>query len=194
MERIFDDKKLDSFYLNTYESYNNRIKGLDEISKVTLGNAISKIRRELLVELLTKIRNLNSIKREKEYQLQQNLFRIDLGTVKAPIEGKLNVIKKILIGDFMSTGELIATIVPDNINKYFFDSYISVNNVAKIKVGDVVKLNLVDFKRNEKRTIEAKVSYISPDVILEENGNYSYGVTLQLFEEILVVKQRILIV
>lgn len=85
-------------------------------------------------------------------------------TIYAPISGRISEITKLNIGDYLLAGEEILRIVPQNEDTLKADIYVDPSFVARLKVGNPVKIKFPGLPPSRYGQLETEVSIVPPDV------------------------------
>jgi len=113
--------------------------------------------------------------RNVKNDLNSTELNIDKCIIKAEINGVINLKKKILLGDYISGGEIIANIIPKNNQKYKVEISMPEREISNIEVGDIIKYKFNSLPYKEYGMLKGKVITISEDSIFNEvNGINSY--------------------
>ena len=103
---------------------------------------------------------------------------IDNANCLASCSGFINEVRNIKVGDFISDGTEILRIIP-NENSIKCIAKIPNNNISKIKIGQVVFLEIKDLPFTKYGKLKGKVSMIPKDVIENENQYYPIEIELE---------------
>ena len=115
--------------------------------------------------LQKQLENLNA--KKIQYQNQ-----IELATVRAEKSGVISMINEITEGDIITNGIPIATIIPQNENRFKVQIYVSNADIGNIKVGDTVRYNIPALPSNQYDVSNGNVTKVSSDVLIKD-GQYS---------------------
>lgn len=105
-------------------------------------------------------------------KIKQVENQINEGSITAEKSGTVNVINTVVVGDALSSGIALATIIPVEESEYKVQMYVSNSDIAGIKVGDSIKYNIAALPYNQYGIVEGKVTKISQDTLIQ-NGEYS---------------------
>ncbi|MHB8064654.1 MAG: HlyD family efflux transporter periplasmic adaptor subunit [Ruminiclostridium sp.] len=101
-------------------------------------------------------------------------LNIEQSTVRAPIDGVVNVLSEVNRGDLLQSGVEIASIVPDNNLQYKVQIYVSNKDIAGIKEGQIIKYQLLALPFKEYGEMPGKVTKIGIDSKVDEKSESSY--------------------
>ena len=121
--------------------------------------------------------NLTDIKQNK-----------DLYVVKSPINGTLEQFSGIYPGSHLQAGSTIGVISPNT--QLHVEAYVVPRDIAFIKEGMRVKVQVESFNYNEWGTLEGHVENISSDYIRDNNGSLYYKVKCKLSKDYLQLSNQ----
>lgn len=208
------DKNSDAFvkansYITELQSYKTAISNLEtklerekakpENLKIPqnitdLQNQLSQ--NELTFETWKNTQKINALDLEKNLQSSKNTTEstiteldraIKNSTIYAPISGRITEITKLNIGDYLLAGEEILKIVPQDNEQLKADIYVDPNYVARIKVGNPVKIKFPGLPPSRYGMVETVVSLIPPDVTYL-NGTAIFVIEAQIDSPYLTAK------
>lgn len=117
-----------------------------------------------------KIAALESEKKSIESRISELERTIKNSTIHAPISGRITEVKKYNMGDYVISGEEILKIVPQDNESLKADIYVDPSYVARIKVGNPVKIKFPGLAPSRYGMVETAVSLVPPDVTITESG------------------------
>lgn len=109
---------------------------------------------------------------EIETQIQQTKDQIAQGSIKAQCDGTVCAVQTLVTGDVISSGTVIATILPKNENVYKVQLYVNNADIANVQVGDMVKFNIAALPSNQYGTVNGTVTKVATDTMVQD-GQYS---------------------
>ncbi len=86
--------------------------------------------------------------------------QLDAASIKAANDGIVNMISDITVGDFVQSGEEIASIVPENEGNFQVDVYINNQSFGNIKEGQDVMIELASLPSSEYGYIKSNLKNI----------------------------------
>lgn len=128
----------------------------------------------------TNFQNLNTTKDTIQTTLTEIKRNIRNANIYAPISGKVFEVKKVNKGDYIFSTEEIIRIIPDEEN-LLAEIYIQTSDIAKVKIGNDVKIKFSSLPPSRYGQLETKVTLIPADSILQ-NG-IPFFITEALIEE-----------
>ena len=140
------------------------INRLGEINRTL--NQISLLEQEILVL------------RSNHAQL---ISQIEDSTVRAQINGEINMHVEILEGSFLMSGVNVLSIVPSHEEMLTANIFISNNDIASIEEGMIVRYDIPAMPRRDFGEITGNIVRISPDTTVQE-GLQGYFLAESLLE------------
>lgn len=172
---------------NEIQAISNIVQGKVKIVNMKNGANVSK--GDILFEIdsdtleqekkhlddqIKKINKNNQQKEELENDKKQIEKSIEKCIIKAPSDGKLNIILDLHPGLILQPGSVIANIIPSS-NNYKIDLTIPTKDVANIKEGQDVKYSFEALPYREYGFSNGKLEVISPDSNLDsKTGIYFF--------------------
>lgn len=135
---------------------------------------------------------LSSLESEKN-NIQTRISEIER-TIKnskiyAPVSGRISETSKLNLGDYVLAGEEILKIVPADEESLKADIYVDPLYVARVKVGDSVRIKFPGLAPSRYGMVETKVSLVPPDVTLTKTGDTVFIVEAEIESPYLYTKQ-----
>jgi len=144
-------------------------KSTDENGKpLSIALATMEQASALLSEQDTLERQIDDLK----VKMLQTEMQISQGNIIAERDGIINTITTLVRGDALTSGVVIATIIPFNESEYTVQLHVSNSDIAHIKVGDPIKYNLAALPSNQYGLVDGYVTGISSDALMMD-GQYS---------------------
>lgn len=171
---------LKEIYLSNLAQYPSsistiKLKELEQAmykAEILLENQIA-IQEKNIVESIDsykKLLNEYKLKKSKlEYQYEQTIIR-------SPIDGYVEEIINISVGEILFSETFIAKIIPCDIENLRVVFYISQNEIAEINKGMEFNISFSKYPVTQYTTLKGHIEYISRDVIFNEDGFYTYKV------------------
>ncbi|GAA0071091.1 hypothetical protein UT300003_26150 [Clostridium sardiniense] len=158
------------------DKINKNIKSLDNnLDKIDESNDIVKEKSKTTV--LAQIEEKITADKEKLKEVNSNIKEINKNiedcTVKASVDGKLDINMKLQPGVMIQTGTIVANILPGT-NKYKVDLIIPNNEIANIKDGQDIKYSFDALSYKEYGFIDGKIESISPDSKVDSEKGISF--------------------
>ncbi len=131
---------------------------------------------ETVEETEERLKELNNQKRTTELSLEDR-------EIRSPINGTVNVITDIAVGDLVQTGSEILTIVPKNDSDYIVELALQNQDIANIHSGDKVKFNFLALPSQEYGHLSGEIRTISVDATQNPQNGISYYVAEASLED-----------
>lgn len=179
-EELYHDKYLK--YINEYSEIKNN-RTLNELEKYKL-NA--------LLDIEEKVTDIKHNIRIYEMDVKDISNSIEECHIKAKADGVINITSDIIVGDVLQPSIKVATIVPQNIQDFKVQLYISTEDIGKLRNGQDVKLDFgqsYNAKCNKK--VYGKLNNISIDSKISDKDSipfYTAEVSVKNNDEISNIK------
>lgn len=135
---------------------------------------INRLKAQEIVATDDKIRSITENIKTLEQSIKKVEIDIDNAIVTASIDGAVNVLYEMLPGDFISGGQEVLTIIPDNNTAYTMQIYVSNEDIGELKVNDTVKYNFAALPNKEYGEIRGQIVSISKDAMINESSGQSF--------------------
>ncbi|MCK8058137.1 MULTISPECIES: HlyD family efflux transporter periplasmic adaptor subunit [unclassified Fusibacter] len=149
-------------YAENLHNFEGELSNQSNFSTQTLININSQVQN--------KNKELNALKTRMK-SLNLNMIDTEL---KAPISGYVNFNGLYSVGDYMSPGKEVATIIPENGESFKIQMYVPNKDISNIDVGDQVKYRFDALPYKEYGVLEGKIKNISVDASYNETQGTSY--------------------
>ncbi|MGB3366176.1 MAG: HlyD family efflux transporter periplasmic adaptor subunit [Acidaminobacteraceae bacterium] len=152
-----------------------------EINKLSSNLDSSKesyltIETKKIVELNSQIVLNEQEIRSLEESLTKKELEIDKCLIVAEIDGIVNMKKQIAVGDYISAGDYIASIIPVENKEYKVQVSMPEKEISRIKVGDPIKYKFHALPYREYGVLNGVVTSISSDSTFSEQSGANYFV------------------
>jgi len=111
---------------------------------------------------------------EIEKSLKTVNLNIEQSTVRAPIDGVVNVMSEVSKGDLLQSGLEVVSILPVNNLQYQVRIFVSNRDIASIKEGQLLKFQFLALPYKEYGEVSGKVTKIGIDSKADEKSGLSY--------------------
>lgn len=113
--------------------------------------------------------------------LEQN---VENATVKASIDGTVNLAADLVEGDYLGAGTQVLSIIPDTqTGSFIVKSYVENKDIAKIEEGMKVTYEIAAYPSREYGTMMGEVTFVSADLKVNNNGSAYYVVETRVNSE-----------
>lgn len=127
------------------------------------------------------IKSLNQEQNELELLLSKNVQEIqqldsqyEFLEVYAPVEGYVQEISSLNLGDYLESGAKVINIIPNDEKNFRVEMQISPKDMGKIKSGLKVKYRISAFPFFEYKGAEGVITAVDPDIRSGDNGQLYY--------------------
>ena len=118
----------------------------------------------------------------KQMQLPALSDRVDRTAIRAPMSGRVNRVLVSTIGGSVTAGMPVAEIVPSE-DTLHVDAMVLPADIANVRLGQRAKVEITAYNSSIFGTLEARVTSISPDAVVnEKTGESFYTVEVQTVE------------
>lgn len=141
------------------------------------------------VQVQEQNRQLQTVRNSIESHISELERAIKNSTIYAPISGRIAEVKKVNIGDYILTGEEIVKIVPQNSKSLKAEIYVDPSYVARVKVGNPIKIKFPGLPPSRYGQVETFVSLVPPDVSIIPTGQAAFIVEALIDNPVLQTKK-----
>ena len=138
--------------------------------------------RFMLENDLSILQNINSLK-IKLYETENNIERLkneqEKCVARSPISGKITQLQYRLPGVYITSGETIAYVIPEN-SEMLFEAYVLDKDIGDIHLNDNVKVRLSLYNDTEDEVVEGIVRKISDVAVSVQGTGNVYTVDISL--------------
>ena len=117
---------------------------------------------------------------QKKQELEAGILEVENGKlntiVKAPISGVVNMAEELVVGNYLSTGTDVMTIIPQEEDGFLVKSYINNQDIAKIRPDMEVKYEVAAYPSSEYGTMTGNVEFVSADLKANSQDGSAYYV------------------
>lgn len=153
-----------------------KIGGVAQMEYLNSFNRLSLLKKDLEILFFSfqseRKRKIESFEKELEntkFELEQVLLQIKKTNITSPIDGNMEVIKNINVGETILEGTEVATIISNN-SSFTVELLIKEKDILKIRRGMKIKYRTLGDNKNAKIKLKGSVLEISNDSI-DINGN-----------------------
>lgn len=136
-----------------------------------------------------KVASLKIERNNIETRLSELERAIKNSTIYAPISGRISEVTKRNRGDYILAGEEVLKIVPQDGDSLRADVYVDSSYIARVKVGDPIRIKFPGLAPSRYGMVETKVSLVPPDVTLSQSGQAFFVVEAVIDNPYLSTKQ-----
>ena len=171
--REYETKKLE--YLQAKRNYKNIIVSISQV-KESISNSRNDSEQYIINNTREEINLLKGVIQSLD-KLKTAIIDWELRYLfKSKIDGKVSFMKIWNENQFINTGDLIFTIIPENHASYICKVKAPVLNSGRVRVGQDVNIKLSGYPDTEYGVLKGKVKNIS--LVPNENGLYLLDVSI----------------
>lgn len=161
-------------YKGASQEYKNSQSTLKEQgTELAIDNRLAQERYSVAEEL----ENCRQTGQQLEQQLQNLSQDMENATVKATMDGVVNLSADLVEGDYIPAGQQVLSIIPGmGQSEFIVRSYVENKDIAKIHEGMEVTYEIAAFPSREYGTLKGEVTFVSPDLKVNNNGSAYYVV------------------
>ncbi len=117
-------------------------------------------------------------------QRENLLQKIEAATVRATMDGTVNLATDLVEGDYLNSGAQVLSIIPQSDNGTFVvKSYVENTDIAKIHEGMDVTYEIGAYPSREYGTMRGNVTFVSADLKVNDSGSAYYVVETSVTPE-----------
>lgn len=126
-------------------------------------------------------------------EIENNLSRYELSKqyqqITAPVSGYVNSVDVNTIGETVTSGQVLITIVPSDLPMEMI-CYVKNMDIADIEVGMEAEIKLEAYPYNQYGTVKGTVTYISPSAFVNEDMGSVYLVKISLdsYQDVITIQ------
>lgn len=167
--------------IDTSTIENNKLIISEELLKNKVAKrklALEQFKTGELVKLDNQIQELEVQYQSDKRNLEGIQIAIDDCTIRASIDGTLNVVQEINKGDLLTEGTELGKIIPVSDSIYKVEIFVPNNDIAGLKVGQEIEYQFDALSYREYGKIKGHITNISTDASQTELGGMSgYWIT-----------------
>ncbi len=164
-------------------SYQNAQTNLAS-TQITSNNLKNQIQEQGVLKLETEKRLLAGLKEKYDNLVNQLRSWEQAFILKTPVEGVVTFTNFWSVNQFVSSGNVVLTVIPEENQKIIGKAIIPVIGAGKVKIDQRVNMKLDNFPYMEYGFLEGKIVNISMVPVVAEDGNY-YTAEIQLNNELI---------
>lgn len=137
--------------------------------------ALEQFKTGELVKIDDQLQELEVKYQSDQRDLEGLQLSIEACSIKAPIEGTLNVIQEVKEGDLLTEGTELGKIIPRGSSVYKVEIFIPNSDIAGLKVGQEIEYQFDALPYREYGKLKGNITNISTDVSqinLEQTSGY----------------------
>ncbi|NFO03897.1 HlyD family efflux transporter periplasmic adaptor subunit [Clostridium botulinum] len=147
---------------------------LDNVNNQLATNEITKYKIDTLVKLDDATKENEKNLCELKTNIATLQFNIDKSTVKATIDGIVNVKNDITKGQLVKSGEEVLSVIPKDNSQYKVQLYVSNKDINGMKVGEKTKYHFQALPYKEYGELTGVITDVAVDSTVEPKTGESY--------------------
>lgn len=152
---------------------------VEQGTELELGNLVAQEKHSVAGELEDCRQTLTQLSGQIE-SLEQN---IENATVKASMDGTVNLTMDLVEGNYIASGTQVLSIIPNTESGTFVvKSYVENKDIAKVHEGMEVTYEIGAYPSREYGTMSGKVTFVSADLKVNNSGSAYYVVETSVDE------------
>lgn len=186
-------KKTES-YITDYSNFESRIKKLQvqinteksipttelfSSENIELENQLNQVKFDFSNWKIKKLIEINEIinsyeNKIKKLELQQTEMQriIDYATIYAPIDGKIDELITLNLGDYINNGTVFLRIIPNKYENLKAEIMLEPSKIEKLKLGQPVEFHFQEFPASYFSQLQGIISFIPSDITIHSNKPY----------------------
>lgn len=147
---------------------------LDNVNNQLATNEITKYKMDTLVKLDDATKQNEEKIDELKTTIATLQYNIDKSTVKATIDGIVNVKNDIAKGQLAKSGEEILSVIPNDNSQYKVQLYVSNKDITGMKVGEKIKYHFQALPYKEYGELTGTLTDVAVDSTVDPKSGLSY--------------------
>ncbi|BCZ44264.1 hypothetical protein psyc5s11_03310 [Clostridium gelidum] len=147
---------------------------LDDVNNQLATNDITKYKMDTLVKLDDNTKENELKLDELKTNIETLQFNIDKSTVKATIDGVVNVKNDISKGQLVQIGQEILSVIPQDNSQYKVQLYVSNKDITGMKIGEKIKYHFEALPYKEYGELTGTLTDIAEDATVDTQTGISY--------------------
>jgi HlyD family secretion protein len=136
--------------------------------------SLTEYRNKELSNVINSINTYENKKSELETNIDKINSQIDSAIVKATMSGSININIELVEGNTLQSGVEVLSIIPDNNIEYKANTYVSNEDIGKLKEGMKVKFNIYALPNSEYGYLTGTITSISKDLKVDNGSGSAY--------------------
>ncbi len=140
---------------------------------------LNLIKREWLTDNLRQIVEIEKKVKITESQLKKVNRKLKLKNLYSPVDGTVNQLEVTTIGEVVTPGQALITIVPDNM-QLLAEVMVLNRDIGFVSVGKKAEIKLDTFSFQKYGIVEGTVIHVSPDAVIDkQTQNMVYKILIK---------------
>jgi HlyD family secretion protein len=177
-----DYEKSQAAMLKQKYAYQNAMTELAS-TQITMNQIKQQIQEQKVLKAETDNKLLAALKEKYDNLVNQLKAWEQAFVLKTPISGQVTFTNFWSINQFVSSGNVVFTVVPNNEQKIIGKATVPIAGAGKVEVGQRVNIKLDNYPYMEYGLLEGKISNISMVPVTSEKGGY-YTAEIELMNKL----------
>ena len=178
-----DFEKSEAAMLKQKYAYQNAMTNLAS-TQITMNQLKQQIQEQRVLNSETDNKLLAALKEKYENLVNQLKAWEQAFVLKTPIGGQVTFTNFWSVNQFVSSGNIVFTIIPDNEQKIIGKATVPLAGAGKVEIGQKVNIKLDNFPYMEFGLLEGKITNISMVPVNSEKGGY-YTAEIELYNKLI---------
>ncbi|HSO88378.1 MAG TPA: HlyD family efflux transporter periplasmic adaptor subunit [Draconibacterium sp.] len=178
-----DFEKSEAAMLKQKYAYQNAMTNLAS-TQITMNQLKQQIQEQKVLKAETENKLLAALKEKYDNLVNQLKAWEQAFVLKTPIGGQVTFTNFWSVNQFVSSGNVVFTVVPDNEQKIIGKATVPIAGAGKVEVGQRVNIKLDNYPYMEFGLLEGKITNISMVPVSNEKGGY-YTAEIELFNKLI---------
>lgn len=154
-----------------------------KITELNLSVTNSNLKDQYISQLDSTVKTIEDTISELKMNIESYNSRINDTIIKAESDGIMNVATVINQGQYLQPGTNIASLIPDENDKFKVNLYIKNEDFGDIKNGQDINIGIVSLPKSEYGLVKSKINNISTDSKLDPQTGARYYTAETIIEE-----------
>jgi len=147
---------------------------LDDVNNQLAANNSTKYKIDTLVKLADSTKENEQKIDELKTTIETLKLNIDKSTVKATIDGVVNVKNDLAKGQLAQSGQEILSVIPQDNSQYKVQLYVSNKDITGMKIGEKIKYHFEALPYKEYGELTGTITDIAVDSTVDQRSGLSY--------------------
>jgi len=121
-------------------------------------------------------------------QIDQMEIGMESTVIRSPIEGKVELVQKLNVGDMVAAGSELTRVIPFSPDYMHVEIYLPVEDIGKIKLNHHVEYRFAGYDYRDYNTGTGNISFVPADMTLNQNGAGFYRLIAKLDKSFVLTK------
>lgn len=146
------------------------------ITEQGISNNTENLIQTELQSVSAELSSMRTTYKELETKITELTNGLTKTVVKAPTDGIVNLQNELVVGNYLSAGKEVMTLIPCEEDGYIVKSYINNQDIAKIQNDMSVKYEVAAYPSSEYGSMTGEVEFVSADLKANSEDGSAYYV------------------